>query len=231
MAIGSGSAQLAVDLVASFVRAAQAGMFSTNPAADTQAVQLSLVSGSGEQELRFVGKTEGIHIGAYRVLLNMVELFHRFVAPVASFRVFSLHAHGDRLGLREIASAPFPPKPSPLPFQFRAERSLDDSRDPAIRLQLARRTDDQELGIVTPSFVAWDEVVLRGGYYETAEDRDPGLDLEESLAGQQTYLSAPDVVEHVLYEFVGRREAYDALTNMAVRLHKRVFPIASLEVS
>jgi len=54
--------------------------------------------------------------------------------------------------------------------------------------------------------------------------------VEASLASPQTYLAAPDTVEHLFDEFVGTEAAFFALLNMVTRIHALFSPIAALEI-
>ena len=97
-------------------------------------------------------------------------------------------------------------------------------------MEFQRDISDDELVTILPLFWAWDNVVIRGGYLEELEDRDADLDIEASLASQQTYLTSPNTVEHLFYEFVGQEAAFDALINMAIRLHYIFCPLTSFEI-
>jgi hypothetical protein len=90
--------------------------------------------------------------------------------------------------------------------------------------------NDEELATLVPSFIAWDSVIIRGGYLEDFGDRDPGIDIAESLSSQQTYLASPNTVEHLFYEFIGAAAAFDALINMAINLHTTFRPLTSFEI-
>lgn len=216
--------------VDAFVSAANFGMFSKEPTAKIKPIVVDSVESQGQGIIRYMWKVTGIQVGAYRVLLNMLKAIHHFSEPLERIRLISTLVRGKRMNRNDLLSASFPGKAGKPPFALRYNSNLADYREPLIRLEFKRDIRDDELLTILPLFFAWDNVVIRGGYLEELEDRDADLDIEAGLASQQTYLAAPNTVEHLFYDFVGQKAAFDAIINMAIRLHYFFCPLASFEI-
>ncbi|MGH9350078.1 MAG: hypothetical protein ACRD26_22720 [Vicinamibacterales bacterium] len=213
-----------------FEGAARVGMFSKEPAVRRSAIERVSMERPREQSVRYVWKARDIQPGAYRTLLNMLEIGHHFSGPLESVRLVSASGHGTRLNLSGLLNTPFPARSSRLPFELVLKPNLEDSKEPLIRMEFQREIHDDELKTLEPLFLAWDSIVIRGGYLNDLTDRYPDVDIEESLSGQQTYLAAPNTVEHLFYEFIGAAAAYDALVNAAVVVHHAGRPLSSFEI-
>jgi hypothetical protein len=217
-----------VAIVETFERAARAGMFSPNPAPTTVPIEIVAADTSGLR-VRRVWRMNGVHVGGYRVLLNMLDAMHRFDAPLGSVTLRSSVVDERRLAWRDLMAYRFPDKSAQLPFEWRVGRDLVDSAEPLIRIQFDRDITDDALRAITPLFVTWDGLVIRGGYVDDPVDL-ADTDIAESLAGQQTYLASPDTVEHLFYEEIGPEAAYYALVNMALKLHLTFCAVRSFEI-
>lgn len=215
--------------VEAFEAAAQAGMFSRHPAATTVPMQVEGGGVSQPQRVRRAWRVTGMQIGAWRVLLSMLDALHHEIAPLAYVRLVSSDIAEPRLAWHDVIRSPFPRRSAALPFDLRIDRSLEDTSEPLIRLTFERDIDDAALQQLIPLFAAWDRLVLCGGYVQDPDDRDPVSDIEERLGTQQTYLAARDTVEHLLYEEVGVAAAFDAVVNMAVKLDLGFGRVAALE--
>jgi hypothetical protein len=217
-------------VVDAFVSAANLGMFSKVPTAPTKPIVVDSVESQRPEGIRYVWKVTGIQVGDYRVLLNMLEAAHHISGLLERISLVSTLGRGSRMNSTDLLNAPFSIKAGEPPFSFRSDRDLADCREPVIRLEFQRNITDDELSKILPLFLAWDNVVIRGGYLEKIEDIDDDLDIEASLASQQTYLASPNTVEHLFYDFVGQEAAFDALINMAIKLHYTFCPLASFEI-
>jgi len=217
-------------IVGAFVSAANFGMFSKEPAAAARTIQVesqeSVEGGGG----RIAWSVTGMQIGAYRVLLNMLEAAHYASKLLDLVRLTSAPSGGKRFSKDDLLTSPFPAKTNNPPFELRVGQNLAYCREPLIRLEFKRRISDEETARLFPPFLAWDNVVLRGGYLEDLEDRKAELDIEEELTSPRTYLAAPNTVEHLFYEFEGQAAAFDAVINMAIRLHHTFCPLAAFEI-
>jgi hypothetical protein len=216
-----------------FVSAANLGMFSMQPAASHITIAVEGTEYPSAGTIRFLWRVAGIQIGAYRVLLNMLSAAHRASGLLNWVRLTSAPVGGKRFSKNDLLNCPLPGKANKPPFELRVQRNLDDCREPLIRLEFERNISDDETAQLVPSFRAWDNLVLRGGYTENLEDRDPVLDTVEELEEleiPQTYMASPNTLEHLFYEFEGQAAAFDALMNLAIRLHYTFSPLAGLEI-
>jgi hypothetical protein len=218
------------EVVNTFVSAANLGMFSKEPIAPTTPIVVDSRESQAQGVIRYVWKVTGMQVGAYRVLLNMIEATHNISAPLKRIRLVSTLNQGSRTNGTDFLNAPLSIKPGKPPFSVLCDRNLADCREPLIRLEFRRAISDDELMILTPLFIAWDDVVIRGGFVDAVQDIDADLPIEAALASAQTYLATPDTVEHLFYDFVGGKAAFDALLNIVIRLHFVFSPLASFEI-
>jgi|GEM_PF-2079837 len=219
-----------VQVVDAFESAANFSMFSKKPTAKMKTIAVDSVESQGQGRIRYLWRVTGIQVGAYRVLLNMLEVTHHFSEQLERIRLISTLDRGKRMNRNDLLSTSFPGMAGKPPFVLRYNSNRIDYREPLIRLEFKRDISDDELVKILPFFLAWNNVVIRGGYLKKLEHRDADLDIEASLASQQTYLAAPNTVEHLFYDFVGQKAAFDALINMSIRLHYFFCPLSSFEI-
>lgn len=217
------------EIVEVFVAAANVGMFSIDPAVDKKTIQIESTGSHREGMIRYVWNVAGIDVGAYHVLLNMLEVANNLSEHLHWIRLISTYDYRKRLNRNDILCIPFPSKAKALPFILQCNGNLADKKEPVIRLTFRRDISDDELIMVTRLFIIWDNLVIRGGYLEDSADMDTKLGVEEKLSSQQTYLAASCTIEHLLYEFFGHEAAFNALINMACRLHYIFCPLVSIE--
>jgi hypothetical protein len=219
-----------VQIAQAFAAAAGTGMFSQGLAANTRPIETAAMEGPAMGNFRCQWKVRGIQAGAYRVLLNMLDVMHHFSDPLESIRISTPSRLDKQLNWKEVMNAPFPGIIINPPFKLQLKPNLANSRDPLIRLEFQREVKDEELARLVPLFIAWDNIIIRGGYLEDLGDRDADINIEESLASQQTYLASPTTVEHLFYEFIGAKAAFDALINIAINLHVAFRPLTSFGI-
>jgi hypothetical protein len=82
-----------------------------------------------------------------------------------------------------------------------------------------------EFRIVDGHIADWHTLILLGGYQDSFDAL-----RELPMRPGKTYLAAPDTVEHILYGFTGPSAAYDALINMAIKLHHTFCPVERIEI-
>jgi len=215
-------------IVEVFVSAANFGMFSTDPAAVTKTIEVDSIESQREGVIRYVWNVTGIQVGAYRVLLNMLEVANDLSGLLQRIRLISTDDRGRRLNRDDIHSISFPSKAGTLPFTLQYNCNLADNKEPVIRLIFESDISDDELLTLFPLFISWDNIVVRSGYLEEFADIDAELDVGAGLASQQTYLTTQCTVEHLLYEFVGHEAAFESLINAAHRLHHVFCPLVSI---
>jgi hypothetical protein len=212
-----------------FVAATRTGMFAKDPGMDGVWVERE-ADRVGERELRCVWRMAGVQPGAFRVLLNMLEVSHHLDGALTTVSLRSTAGHGERMNAERIMARKFPSSGPDVPFQVVRKRNLDNSTEPLVRLVFETEVADSTVEALMPLLLAWDRIVVLGGYLNALGDRDADIDVDASLAGQQTYVAAPDTIEHLFYEFVGAAAAYDAVVNLGVRIHHRFGRVASLEI-
>ena len=206
-------------------------MFSKEPTAPPRALVVDSSDSRTPSKIQCVWKVRGIQVGAYRVLFRMLERAHRASGLLEKIRLVSTEGGSRRVSKTDLLNSPFSIKAGKPPFALRCRRNLADCREPLIRLEFQREISDDELVTLQPLFLAWDNVAILGGFLDESRDQDASPDIHAALASQQTYLSAPNTVEHLFYKFVGRQTAFYALLNMIVRLHSEFCPLVSLEIA
>jgi hypothetical protein len=217
-------------IVDAFVLGANAGMFSKEPTARTKAIEVISTESQEHGRIRYVWRAAGIQIVAYHVLLNMLEARQSTSVLLDSVRLVSTGDRGTRINKNDLRSATFSRNTERLPFAVRYLVNLEDCREPLVRLEFQRAISDDESAKISTIFLLWVNVVIRGGFLEAIEDRDPDLDIEAALSSQEIYVAAPDTIELLFFDFVGQKAAFDALLNMAIRLHHLFCPLVSFEI-
>jgi hypothetical protein len=222
--------QAVIQATTAFERAIRVGMFSTRIAEQGSLIETDLMNPTDDPRVRCVWRTTDLQPAAFRVLLEMLETIHRFSGPVESVRLLGRStAPGHLLDVRHIWHGGFPSRVEQTPFPMMLKHRLDESEEPLVRLEFDRDVVDSEFQAVAQALLAWDTLVVRGGYFHQVGDWEP-RDVDESLSDAQTYLAAPNTIEHLLYEFIGAAAAFDALINMAARFHYLLHPLATFSV-
>lgn len=216
-------------IVDAFVSAASAGMFSKDPTAATKAIVVESAERSVGHRQQHSWRVTGLQAGAYRVLLNMLHVAHQLTGPVEGIWLSSTTGSGPRLNTADVMN-PLSIRAAKPPFVLLCRRDLRECREPLFRLEFKRPITDEELEVLCPLFLAWDNVAIRGGFVDQLQEEDVDLEIEAALAAQQTYLAAPNIVEHLFDEFVGGPPAFYAFLNMTMRLHSEFCALESLEI-
>jgi hypothetical protein len=217
------------DTIAAFVVATNTGMFSKTPSAQTTPIIVEASESSAER-CEYVWRSTGVQMGAYRVLIGMLDAANQLGAELESVRLVSSADRGARLTTRDLIDPPLTIKAARPPFDTRVRGNLKDFREPLIRLEFSRAITDDELRTLSPLFSAWDSVAIRGGFLDTESTEDRDLDIDAALASPQTYLAAPNTVEHLFDDFIGGEAAFRAVLNMATKIHTAFCPLTSLEI-
>jgi len=218
------------DIVEALVAAANFGMLSIAPTTRGKSLEIKTVDNPTDNMVRYVLTATGLQVGAYKVLLNQVEVAHRLSGLLTTFRLVETSGRGQRLNRSDVENAPFPRRAPRLPFTFRAEGNLFNNRQPVIRFNFKRDISDGELDLLTPGFRAWDNLVVRGGFLEDFTDVVDDVDVAAGLSSTLTYMAGGSTVEHVLYDFIGVEAAFDAIINMAHRMNQVLYPLESVEI-
>jgi hypothetical protein len=207
--------------VAGFLRAAAAGFFS--PRAGPQILVLegdAARPGVWQQNWRCAA----LPVGVLRILLNLLGRVHRRHMPMAAIR---LHATSvGALGAAAVLSAPFPPAWPDARFEIVRPLVRGAIDEPRIRLVFVDVVGDAGLVQFEAAFKAWDDLVVRGGFGNLADE----ILLDDGLAVGETYMLSPDTVEHTLEAEVGAAAALDAVVNFAMHLDAHWARVAQLEI-
>jgi hypothetical protein len=215
-----------------FIRCTAAGMFSLDSGnRRTPLESLPREPSDGPTSIGATWRLSGTQRGAFRLLLNMLSATHRATGCIAAVTMTSPPTDHARIGLRDVLNAPFPQRPADLPFSFVAHVDLQEAREPVIRCEFARAVEEHELARLVLLFQLWDSLTLHESYgiVEGGSDN-ADQDVEEIILSQPAYLAAPETFEHVFYEFSAPAAAFDALLNMAIRVHHLLCPLVSLQI-
>lgn len=215
-----------------FMRCTAAGMFSLDAGGLRTLIEsLPREPSASPSTVGQTWKLVGTQPGAFRLLLNMLSAVHRTTGCIAAVKLSSPPSGQARIGLREVVKAPFPQRHGELPFSFVPHVDLQEAREPVIRCEFGRALEEREVARLVSLFQIWDALTLYEAY-GIIENVSEGAhrDVDGIIASQPAYLAAPDTLEHVFYDFSGPAAAFDALLNMAIRIHHLLCPLLTLEI-
>jgi hypothetical protein len=209
-----------------FVSSANAGMFSSQPYSPEQAfMQIVSSNDTSKGEIKCIWESRYIKPGAYKILLRMVAQSHHGHVPLSFFELSSLSKLGTPMHLEEVAASNYPERVIKTPFELDLAGDLDIVTMPAIRMEFIRGLDSDEFQKVEQLIADWHTLILLGGYLDSYEALK-----ELPMHPGKTYLASSNTVEHVLYGFTGPSVVYDAIINMAVKLHFTFCPLSRMEI-
>jgi hypothetical protein len=206
--------------------AINAGMF---PAQRTTPEETACDVLATEGELgavRKIWRMTGVAPGAYKILLSMLAVVHKYQVPLSALRLRSAPARGSRLTLAEITAVPYPKRTDDVRFEVKLPRIRDELTSPRIRIIFADDIGDSALDLFEHTFTAWDHLITHGGYFHVADE----LELDDENVLGETYMLSENTVEHTLEADVGSPEAFDAVINMAVKVHKTLHRVVRFEL-
>ncbi len=218
--------ELLREVLSYFVSSANAGMFSSPPFSPEQAfMRIESSDDPSGDEIRSTWESRYVSLGAYKILLGMVAQSHHGHVPLAFFGLSSVSKVGNLMRFEGVVSSLYPERAAKVPFDLDLAGDLDSVTMPAIRMEFIRSLDPNEFQTVEQLIADWHTLILLGGYLDSYEAMD-----KLPMNPGKTYLASPTTVEHVLYGFTGPSAVYDALINMAVKLHKSFCPISRIEI-
>lgn len=207
-----------------FKRAVAAAMFSGGRAAGLDVTSASGVrAGALEQQWRLCG----VDAGAYRVLLNLLDVVHANLTSLRAVRLRDDSRPPNSLGRREIYELSYPRWSRPVPFELSLKQRLIGAKDVLVRIEFARPLDDEEFSRAEAVFVTWTHLITHGGYQNQCGE----IELDDAIVCSQTYMATPDTVEHEFVRAVGEMAAFEALLNLAVGLHRTLVPVTRFEIT
>lgn len=212
-------------IVELWISAANLGMFSGEHIEPSHSVITTLgVKVNSANVLHYELECAGVSVGAYQVLLKMLFQSHHHKECILHIAVRMANISGTLLNLEQVLCSRLPGRYEPLPFTLSIPQPLEDNTYPVIRLQFCKELSDNEFEYISRCITIWDKLVASGGYYEPFEPIEAPQDEDE------LYLVSPDTVEHPCEGSQDEPMAYDALINMAVRLHVTFCPLVALEI-
>jgi hypothetical protein len=222
----------AIDAVVQvFATAARWGMFSCNPASSTIPMRADVTTLElGVEHCAFLLIAWGLQPCVWNVMLNMLHHDAAIVSVLTSVRLKSAAGDSRRIDTVGILDAPCSVAAVRPGIAVRSRRNLRDCREPVIRIEFQDDLTDDDLKRLAPAFLAWDDLVTRGGFVEDFGHNGGQTYLAKHLPPQQTYLAAPNVVEHLLYGYSGEADGFNAIVNLAARLNALFRPVVSLEI-
>jgi hypothetical protein len=208
-----------------FLSAAQAGMFAGERIPPDQS-HLQIVSRQYEGAgISYHCKAYGVDVGAFRILLNALAESCRRFEPLVEVSLTGISPSGNDTVLKALLGRPFPGRVRNVPFELKLREFFFENREPLIRMAFQRNLSDEEFDQIKPMMAAWDNILMLGGYLEPAT-RDAGFFPEPG----ELFLAEPTILEHLIYGFEGPEETFNAVINMAFKLHFSICPLVSLEI-
>lgn len=86
---------------------------------------------------------------------------------------------------------------------------------------------DEEFDAIEPLFVTWNRLITRGGYGNEVGE----VELDDAIVCGETYMAAPQTLEHEFVRAVAQVAAYEAVVNMAIGVHHRLCPLKRVEIT
>jgi hypothetical protein len=208
-----------------FVVAAEAGMFAGDGVPPSESLfRVELHERQG-RETHYRCQVRGIDRGAFRILLNVAAEVARQGEPLDAVVISGGTPGQATSGLNEILARKYPGRAKVLPFQLTLSKFFFQNREPLIRMELRRRVTDEDFERIRTMVQAWDHILMFGGYLDLA-DRDGDILPEPG----EFYLVEPLVIEHLIYAYQGPPESFNAVINMAVKLHMSGCQLSELEI-
>lgn len=169
----------------------------------------------------------GVDAGSWRVLAGLLQTVHDKQTPLRTVRLHAPTSPSPWLGRSEIFSLTYPRHPKPTPFELWLKHRLAGAKDYLIRVVFDRALSDREFDLLEASFVTWSRLITHGAF---GNERDE-VQLDDSLASSQTYMAAPDTLEHEFVRPIGQVGAFEALINLVIGLDRTLTRVVRLEIT
>jgi hypothetical protein len=219
------ASMLAVEAaVALFRSAVEASMFSRGRAASLTTEATAVSHGSTLTQQWHIA---GVDAGSWRVLAGLLQTVHDNQTPLRAVRLRAPASSAPCWSRSEVLALPYPSHPKPTPFELWLKHRLAGAKDYLIRTVFDRTVSDREFDRLEASFVTWSQLITHGAF---GNERDE-VQLDDSLATSQTYLAAPDTLEHEFVRPIGQVGAFAALINLVVGLDRTVARVVRLEIT
>jgi len=231
-----------------FATAANGGLFSGDRARPTESLLEVLAREMEAGRIRYRCKVRAIDPGGFQILLRLLSEISRRFEPLREVSLTGTSPTTGGMTFQAVLACPLPASAPTLPFELRVGDYSFQTRDPVIRMEFQQAVQDDQFDRIKVLMDAWDNILMLGGYPaglepddEEPESRDAASPTAaetkaEPEAGEffvmpgEFYLAEPTVLEHLLHGFEGPEEAYNAVINLAVKLHATGCPLVALEI-
>lgn len=207
-----------------FATAAEAGMFAGDRVPPTRSLLQVLSHEREADRIRYRCKIRGVDTGAFRILLNVLSESCRRLEPLNELQLAGAAPTARDAGLEAVLAHAYPGRATKVPFNLHLREFFFENREPVIRIEFQQKLGDQQFDQIKNMIEAWDHILALGGYVTSTREADffpePG----------ELYLAEPAALEHLVYAFEGPEETYNAIINMAVKIHSTICPVDSLEI-
>jgi hypothetical protein len=168
-----------------------------------------------------------IDAGAYRVLLNMLDVLHAHQSKLRAVRLRALSSQPYSIDRQAVYALSYPSWSRPAPFEISLKQRLIGAKDVLVRIEFARALSDEEFTRAETLFIAWNHLITHGGY----ENANGEVELDDAIVCGSTYMAAPDTLEHEFVRSVGQMAAFEALINLTVGMHDSLGPVRLFEIT
>lgn len=206
-----------------FRQAVAAAMFSAGRDAMLEIERADASAGRLAQRWR----VSGIDVGAYRVLLNLLDVVSLNGMPLSGLRLRSAGRSATAADRRSLMAHAYPRWPIPLPFELWLKQRLAGAKDVLIRFEFSRELSNDEFDAIEPLFVTWNHLITHGGYGNDVGE----VELDDAIVCGETYMAAPDTLEHEFVCSVAHVAAFEAVVNMAIGVHRRLCTLKRVEIT
>jgi hypothetical protein len=174
-------------------------------------------------------RVTGADTAALHVLAGLLDTVHRELTPLRHVRLLpgTPSASTPLLDRSEVFALPYPSYPKPPPFSLWLKHRLAGAKDYLIRVAFERPVSDAEFDRLEASFVTWNRLVTHGAFGNARGE----VLLDDSIVRSQTYMAAPDTLEHEFVVGIGHVGAFEALINMVIALGRTLAPVKRLEIT
>jgi hypothetical protein len=249
----AGSLEQTDKIFSYFATAANGGLFSGDRARPTESLLEVHARDREAGRIRYRCQVRAIDPGGFQILLRLLSESSRRFEPLREVSLTGTSPTTAGMPCQAVLACPLPASAPTLPFELRVGEYSFQTRDPVIRMEFQQPVQDEQFDRIKPLMDAWDNILLLGGYPVSSEVEDEELETGKEAAGKEGetpkakgessemearsfpvpgefYLAEPTVLEHILHAFEGPEEAYNAVINMAVRLHSTGCPLVALAI-
>lgn len=171
----------------------------------------------------------GVEPASLRVLANLLDTLSEGPVPLRTVRLRPEppRPSATELGRAELCALGYPIYPKPPPFALQLKHRLSGAKDYLIRVVFDRALTDAEFDQLESGFVVWDRLITHGGFGNNRGE----VQLDDTIACSQTYMAAPDTLEHEFVRGIGQSGAFAALVNLVIGFGRTLAEVRRLEIT